>query len=486
MVPLVAGLLFVWLAGSTPGVSQSATSFPTGQLIESVASATSGQRFTLYVPTSYDPSRPAPILYLMDPRGRARVPAKLFQPVAERYGYILVSSHNTSSDVPMERNLRAMQAMWDDSHRWFQIDDRRVYIGGFSGTARTASLLARNLPGAITGVIGSGAGFHPDVRPDSASRTLYFITVGDADFNFHEVRSLELRLGVLDLPHRVETFAGAHSWMTPALAAQAVEWMELRAMHSGLRPRDEALLDAWWQRDADAARAATNSGRPVDSAARYAAMARDFAGLRDTAEIRALAQRIPSTPEAKAQVKRRQDETRRSAEWVRNAMEAIAGAFPPGADTPVLHVEELASALDLRRMKKTAAVPSSEAALESQRRLNQLEVQLGFYLAHDAIQSAELTRALYYLSLAVQIDDGLPVSWYLTAKTNARLSARRETFAALGRAVDAGFRDLAILEAEPAFRKYRDDPAYAAIVARLRHSGDTLDLPKVDRPPVLD
>jgi hypothetical protein len=482
----LAVLLGVCLAGAIPCSTDPATRFPKGALVENVRSASApDQRFTLYVPTGYDPSRPAPVIYLMDPRSRARVPARLFQAAAERYGYILVSSHHTSSDGPIEPNLRAMQAMWTDTHAWFRVHDQRQYVAGFSGTARTASLLARNRPDAITGIIGAGAGVDPSARPSNDMRTLYFGTAGTVDYNFHEMEALEATLVAHEIPHRVERFSGPHSWMTPDLATQAIEWMELRAMQSGTRPRDEALLDEWWARDEAVAGARLAGGRLLDAARRYAAMARDFAGLRETAGAAARAAHLLATPAAQDEATRRQAEGRRAIEWIRNAMQDISNAFPPDADAPEMPAAELAQLLEIPRMQKVAAGPDQDAALEAQRRLGEMEVQLGFYLPYDALERADLIRASYYLSLALQIDDASPVSWYLMAETQARLNATRAALDALHHAVDAGFRDLASLEVDPAFRKLRAEPGYARIVEQVRLQGDTLDLREVDRPPAI-
>lgn len=479
--PAVAVLAL--LSGGPTG-SESFENIPRGQLVEQVPSSVEAQRFTVYLPTGYDPSRPAPVLYLLDPRGRARVAAKLFQPAAERYGWILISSHNSSSDVAPEVNQRAMQAMWEDSHRWFTVDRCRVYVAGFSGTARMASLMAQQLPDVITGVIGSAAAYHPEVRPSRDSPFLFFGSVGDADYNFHEMESLEQTLVSLDLPHRVARFPGAHSWMPADLAAQAVEWLELRAMQAGSRARDPQLVEAWWQRDEAAALAALSAGRYVEASRRLATMRRDFDGLRETADAERHATRIPAAT-LKDQLKRRQADGRASREWMRHVMGVISESFPEGADAPARSSAELADALDLERLKRTAAGSPGEPALEARRRLNEIEVQLGFYLPTEAATSADPRRAGYYLSVAHRVDDRSPVSWYLLARMSARLGARGDVVSALRRAYDTGFRDAALLEADPAFERYRSDAGFAAVLTEIRQSGDTLDLPTVDRPPAL-
>jgi hypothetical protein len=477
------GLLLVCLAGAVPERPPATRVYETGRLLENVPSDSSaGQRFTLYLPPGFDPRRPTPIIYLLDPRGRARVPGKLFQEAAARYGYILASSHTTATDGPMDLNLRAMQAMWDDTHAWFTVDPQRVYLAGFSGTARMASLIARNRP-AITGIIGAGAGFHPDVKAAKDLPFLYYGTIGDTDYNFHEIEDLEHALAALDVPHRLERFAGPHSWMPPALALGAVEWLELRAMQAGSRRRDAALVEAWWARDEARARERMAEGRLLDAARQYAAMARDFHGLRDTAEARRTAEALASEPKARDQLKARIGQTKKYHWWASDAMEAIAAAFPEGASAPTVSETDLATVLKLATLKKSAAQATS-GAIESRRRLNQLEIQLGFYLPHEALERQEFTRAKYYLALAVEIDDASPVSWYLTAQTCAALQMPRQALAALRRAVAAGFRDLTLLEADAAFRRLRASPDYAAIAELLRSQGDQKDTLTVDRPPV--
>jgi hypothetical protein len=212
-------------------------------------------------------------------------------------------------------------------------------------------------------------------------------------------------------------------------------------------------------------------------------MARDFHGLRDTAEARRTAATLASGEDARDHLKARIAQTKQYHWWARDAMEAIAAAFPEGASAPTVSETDLAAVLKLATLKKSAAQHTS-GAIEARRRLNQLEIQLGFYLPHEALERQEFARARYYLALAIEIDDASPVSWYLTAQTCARLQMPRKALAALGRAVDAGFRDLGLLEADAAFRRLRADPEYAAIAEMLRRQGDQRDTLTVDRPPV--
>jgi dienelactone hydrolase len=464
--------------------AQQPRTFPIGTLVEHVQSASNPtQQFALYLPKGFESTRPTPILFLLDPRGRAPVPARLFQAAADRFGYILISSYNTSSDSPVDPNFVAMQAMWADATRWFTLDPGRIYVAGFSGTARTATRLAQTRQ-VITGVIGAGAGFHEDTRPSTKVKFLYYGTVGTVDYNYDEVDLLGHTLAGLDFPHRIETFPGPHSWMPKPVAMRAVEWFELRAMQAGKRPRDLELIDELWSRDAAIAADRLGNGQWLDAGRRYAAMARDFDGLRDVAFARSGAERLLNMAEARTELTRRRTRSRQSIAWVTDKLRTIGDAFPAGAAKPAMTLDDLSAELTISRLKTQAAGDASDDALEARRRLNQIGVQLGFYLPQDALDRGKWFRAGYYLNLSMEIDDESPVAWYLMAKHDARLGRSGDAIAALTRAVDCGFRDLSQLESDPAFGRMRTEPALQALVHRLQQSGDTLNVLTVDRPPV--
>ncbi len=464
---------------------QDTRTFPTGRLIERVQSASNpSQQFALYLPAGFESSRPTPILFLMDPRGRARVPARVFQSAADRFGYILISSYNTASDGDSDPNFIAMQAMWADANRWFTLAPGRIYVAGFSGTARTATVLGNTRP-VLPGVIGAGAGFHADVRLRRDLPFLYYGTVGTSDYNYHEVDLLSHELAALNAPFRIDRISGAHSWMPADAAMRAVEWLELRAMRAGSRPIDEALINQWWRRDASIASERMTRGAWLEASRQYAAMARDYEGIRDVDYALAAAKRLTSMSQTRAELKKRKSASRAAINWVEARLQIVAEAFPIGARTATMPVDELVTQLTIDRLKQQAEGDAVDEAQEAGRRLNQLGVQLGFYLPQQAISESEWTRAKYYLDASLAIDDASPVSWYLTASVEARLQAADKALAALRRAVNAGFRDITLLESDPAFARLRTHAELRALVDELRQQGDVLDVLTVDRPPVL-
>jgi hypothetical protein len=137
-VPL-AFLTLLAAVGTTPPEP-----LPRGEIIPKVVCAADAEEtYALYLPTSYDPAKPRPILYLLDAKRRGAMAAERFREAAETYGWILASSNNSESDGPFTPNIRAMRAMWADTQGRVAIDPRRVYVSGFSGGARAACMLAQ-------------------------------------------------------------------------------------------------------------------------------------------------------------------------------------------------------------------------------------------------------------------------------------------------------------------------------------------------------
>jgi poly(3-hydroxybutyrate) depolymerase len=141
-----------------------------GELIERVVcKAAAGESYALFVPSAYDAAKKWPNVYVLDARGRATVPMSAFRAAAEELGFIVASSYTSASDETIDPNVKAMRAMWKDTHDRLSIDDGRVYAAGFSGTVRAACYLALAAPGSLRAIIGAGAGL-PFDRPVAGHR----------------------------------------------------------------------------------------------------------------------------------------------------------------------------------------------------------------------------------------------------------------------------------------------------------------------------
>jgi hypothetical protein len=429
------------------------------------------QRYAIYLPTQFNPASPTPVLFVLDFRGRARVAAEVFQPAAERFGWVVMSANNSASDEAALTSVEALRAMWTDAHDMFTVDERRRYVAGLSGTARTATWVASNAPGSIAGIIAAAAGFSPLTPPSHAFDTRYFGTAGDTDYNYWEMRGLDRRLDELDRPHRIELFSGGHGWMPRDLAMTAVEWMELGAMQGGRRAVDRSLVNDLWIRDLHDVDTLEEAGRPFTAWLRLHAIARDYAGLRPHEEIAAVRMRgdrlaaLPGLqPDADAEA--------RAAAWhdarVSAALRVVAVAYPAGAAAAAHPVARTLADMHVPELLADASSADRARSLDARRVLAELDVRLGFYLPMAALQAGDDGRAAFQLELARAINPADSYAWFLRAKILARADRADEAISALRLGVRNGFRSLDFLEHDRAFDPLRRRRDFQGLIQQVR------------------
>jgi predicted esterase len=254
---------------------------PSGEVVADVkCQADPTQSYALYLPRGYTAARAYPVIFAFDPGARGRVPVERYQQAAEQYGFIVAGSNNSRNGSPVTH--QAVNAMTNDVTTRFHVDPNRIYVAGMSGGARVALSVALANSAQIAGAIASSAGF-PDAEPRKTLPFPIFGTAGTEDFNHLEMRRLD---AALTTPHRVVFFTGGHTWLSSDLAVEAVEWMEVQAMKSGRAPRDQARIDAFF--DKRMAAVGAEASDPATFLALQSIVA-DFSGLKDVA---ALANRV--------------------------------------------------------------------------------------------------------------------------------------------------------------------------------------------------
>jgi len=341
-----------------------------GQIAEHVPTRSDAAKsYAVYLPASYTPKRPWPIILAFDPAARGKVPVELFREAAEKYGYIVVGS-NDSQNGPRREQIAAATAMMDDVQQRFALDTARIYTAGFSGGARVAGLVGFFCHDCVRAVIACGAGL-PDGLSAEHRKHLpaYFFTVGDYDFNHFDVLDAARSVALA----RVVTFEGGHQWAPPAVAMQAVAWLEAGAKDAGVPPVTAAET-AERKRQSDLTRhiALLLNAAETDSEDReqnFADARRDVAALR--------AKRLQAGASAEATVLRRAlgqafaQAYENSQRLARARQPELAAAYLEVAAAAV----EPSPGLAYEAASQWAAANDRKRALESLRRA----VDLGFH-----------------------------------------------------------------------------------------------------------
>lgn len=301
-----------------------------------------GETYALYLPPSWSLDRAAPVVYVLDVRGRGALALEPFRPAAARLGFVVASSNTSSTGVEASRNAASLDAMWRDTHARLRLDPARRFVAGFSGTARFAALAGLAYKGGIAGVVGAGAGFPAEVPPRPGMPFAYFGAVGDEDFNFAEMRALDRRLDEIGAPHRVVVFGGGHRWPPPEVVGEALAW--LGACASGSCP--------------------------------------------------------PEPPPSKETLKRRKREAEEDARELR-AIAALSEKLDAVLRRdPVPAPDRAASGLRTAAMKKQAAEGGSAEAKEARRLLAWLRVRAGFELPRELEAKGDSARATLCRAIA--------------------------------------------------------------------------------------
>jgi hypothetical protein len=302
--------------------------------------------------------------------------AEKYQAAAERYGYIVAASNNARNG-PHAISAAAAQAVAADVSRRFSINPKRIYLTGFSGGARVALSLALANP-SIAGVIASGGGY-PDSAPRRHVGFAIFGTAGAEDFNYLEMREMDR---ALSSPHYLAVFPGGHTLPPDDVAMDAIEWMELEAMASGRRARDDALARALLEKRRARVEAATSLPEKLYL---LEALTRDFGRMLDVSDEASRLEALKRQRDVRRAIERDREFDQEEARM----RDEILG-LEAQLDEPARRVQAL-SALDERlgRLARQAGDPADTPERTRARRL----------LRSMAAAARERTRDKDYVAL---------------------------------------------------------------------------------------
>jgi len=146
----------------------------------------------VYVPHSYDPSKPAGALVFINRWGNSGGSRKSYNELLEEknliWAGVLDAGDQTPMDERMMRSILAPTVLAQD----YALDPNRIYIGGFSGGAHVATILATGKPGLFKGgMFVGGTVFWGDKLPpgiDVIRQNRYVFVGGSNDVALNTMR----------------------------------------------------------------------------------------------------------------------------------------------------------------------------------------------------------------------------------------------------------------------------------------------------------
>ena len=135
------------------------------------------------------------------------------------------------------------------------------------------------------------------------------------------MKQIDAALAEQHARHRLVVFAGSHEWLPTAEAGEALEWMELQAMRSGLRTRDEILIGELFRKRMQAAATLKAPGEVYVAALSIIA---DFEGITDTSEAAGKVASLKGTKAVRQYFKEEKKEEQQEQNWGEQIQQAAA------------------------------------------------------------------------------------------------------------------------------------------------------------------
>ncbi len=338
-------------------------------------------------------------------------------------------------------------------HR-LRADTLRIYLAGFSGGSRVASLTALTTPG-IEGVIGCGAGF-PGMNQVPAVRFNYFGCAGLGDFNLPEMTGLGRMLGQAGVSHYIMTFAGSHEWPPAGTFAMAMDWMTFRAMKEGKLKKDEELISAFMKQTGRIAGELTRTGKMFECHELLGFEISALEGIADLNEVKEQTGQIERNQDYIAQAERRSrvlaeeqaDQQRmmndlfaKDLKWWKNQVKILNGKQTGGGD--------------------------QEEAMKNKRLLSFLSL-LCYSNANAAIGQGNPEMVLKIIDIYETADPGNPEPNYMRSFLLMERSDTAASMAQLGLAIDKGFADRFRVLDQPQFQGLKEYRRYFDLVQKIK------------------
>ena len=195
---------------------------------------------SVYLPKIAQKNTPIPVVFIFDPGANGNLPIGIYQPLAEKFGYALVSSNVSKNGQELSQGLAIFKQMKKEFSGMQTIDEKRVYTLGFSGGARVAASVAMTEKN-ISGVVGCGAGL-PFGEESPATKFDYFGMVGNQDFNMTELIRLDISLKKAGFNNDLFVYDGKHAWPSEEVMKEAFFYLETNAMKKQTAPKKEELI----------------------------------------------------------------------------------------------------------------------------------------------------------------------------------------------------------------------------------------------------
>lgn len=201
------------------------------------------ETFSIYLPTTFELTKPWPVLFIFDMNGNAKASISMLLNAAESEGYVLASSNNLNDTLSITQNVLIANRMFNAVVNTIPVAKNRTYAAGFGNGARFASILPTFIK-EIKGVISIGASVG-NVDVLNVKESFQFIgIVNRSNYNFTEMLQVRSILDKLKYPNQLFVYDGERILPDSETIALAMRMLILSGMAKNNIDRDGEFIDA--------------------------------------------------------------------------------------------------------------------------------------------------------------------------------------------------------------------------------------------------
>lgn len=147
----------------------------------------------IYVPDNYDPAKPAGVLVFINSKDSGKILDE-WKGLMAKHNLIWVGANNSGNDMAIPQRVAYAILAPKVINMHYTINTERVYLSGFSGGGRMASMVATEYNRIFKGAIyNSGANFWGEsalTRYQEMSNNRYVFVAGTEDFNLEDTKQV--------------------------------------------------------------------------------------------------------------------------------------------------------------------------------------------------------------------------------------------------------------------------------------------------------
>jgi len=368
-------------------------------------SENSALNYCYYLPETYTGTDSLPVIFMLDPHADGNKPLGEYYKLANTYGYILVASNSLKNGLSSQESLKIFNDLLGEVKSRFSIDDKRMFVAGFSGGAKLAIVFAQQLP-EIIGVAACGGSL--PIAPGHIPNYYFAGIVGNEDFNYLEANQTFAVFDQQGYDYTSVTFNGGHVWPPTESFEMAFIGFNIYAMKLGRIYKDDEWLNNLHSRMIDSINSFEAKGEVIEENIYIRQAARWFYGLRNTKDLSLKAANVERSKAFFDQVKKRQKliqtEVKLRAEYIRSI--------------ELKDIDWWQAEVD--KINKSNLQTDNDVAQVSNRLLNYISMA-SFMLTKNALNDSHFDSALKKLQIYELVDPTNPDVHLMKARYSMQL-----------------------------------------------------------------